>query len=39
MNQPQANDRGRAYFAGDRIATQEYCPPATGKELQISANE
>ena len=39
MNQPQQNESGRAYFGGDKIATQEYCPPATGKELQISAKE
>lgn len=39
MNQPQQYERGRAYFGGAKIATQEYCPPATGKALQISAKE
>jgi hypothetical protein len=39
MNQPQQYERGRAYFGGARIATQEYCPPATGNALQISAKE
>ena len=39
MNQPQQYERGRAYLGGARIATQEYCPPATGNALQISAKE
>jgi hypothetical protein len=39
MNHPQQYERGRAYDTGARMATHEYCPPATGNALQISAKE
>jgi hypothetical protein len=39
INQPHQKASGLLYFGGARTATHEYCPPATGKALQISAKE
>lgn len=39
INQPHQKASGLRYFGGASTATHEYCPPATGKALQISAKE
>ena len=39
MNQPQTYEAPLAHRLGASMATQEYCPPATGYALHISAME